>query len=290
MATFVPYKNYFYNQFHGMSSLIVHSVGIEQSSPGFVHGPDVRQFYSLHFCLHGGGTLKTNNKVHKVGVGDLMLIYPHTKVYPKADRQNPWELCWVGFTGGDARLLTDAIGFTPLKPVLPTPTTSRERIEETFREIYGCRGDRPAQIVGMTGKLYTCLSFLMTLTSQAFPHNPGLEYIEPACEYIAANYEKKITVEQIAEAIGVSRSCLYRAFLANMSLSPLDYLTEYRIKASCNLLEKGCYSLKEIAYQCGFTNALYYSKVFKKVMGFAPTSYLDHLSAYRPKVEGSEPN
>jgi AraC-like DNA-binding protein len=75
-----------------------------------------------------------------------------------------------------------------------------------------------------------------------------------------------------------------------MSLSPLDYLTEYRIKASCNLLEKGCYSLKEIAYQCGFTNALYYSKVFKKVMGFAPTSYLDHLSAYRPKVEGSESN
>jgi AraC-like DNA-binding protein len=142
----------------------------------------------------------------------------------------------------------------------------------------------------MTGKLYTCLSFLMTQTSKAFPHNPGLEYIEPACEYIAANYQKKITVEEIAEAAGVSRSSLYRAFLANMSLSPLDYLTEYRVKVSCNLLEKGCRSLKEIAYQCGFTNALYYSKVFKKVMGFPPTNYLDHLSAYRLEVGGSESN
>ncbi|HPZ15368.1 MAG TPA: AraC family ligand binding domain-containing protein, partial [Sphaerochaeta sp.] len=114
MATFVPYKNYFYNQLHGMSSLVVATVGKEQSSPGFVHRPDVRAFYTLHFCIRGKGTLRTSNKTHTVVPGDLMLIYPNVKIYPKADRQDPWELCWVGFTGSDARLLTDAIGFTPL--------------------------------------------------------------------------------------------------------------------------------------------------------------------------------
>ncbi|MGE4585286.1 MAG: AraC family transcriptional regulator [Sphaerochaeta sp.] len=278
MATFVPYKNYFYNQFHGMASLIVCSVGNEQSSPGFVHGPDVRTMYSLHFCLQGGGTLRSNNRVHKVETGDLMLVYPNIKVYPKADHQNPWEMCWVGFTGGDARLLTDAIGFSPLHPVIKTNPSSRARIEETFRDIYSCRGDRPAQIVGMTGKLYTCLSFLMSQTSHAFPHNPGREYIEPACEYIALNYAKKITIEDIATATGVSRSCLYRAFMANLSQSPIEYLSAYRIKVSCNLLEKGELSIKEVAYACGFSNALYYNRVFKKVMGFPPTNYLDHLS------------
>jgi len=91
MATFVPYKNYFYNQLHGMSSLVVATVGKEQSSPGFVHRPDVRAFYTLHFCIRGKGTLRTSNKTHTVVPGDLMLIYPNVKIYPKADRQDPWS-------------------------------------------------------------------------------------------------------------------------------------------------------------------------------------------------------
>lgn len=278
MATFVPYKNYFYNQFHGMSSLIVTTVGTEQSPPGFVHGPDVRAFYTLHFCIKGKGTLRTSNRTHTVVPGDLMLIYPNVKIYPKADRQDPWELCWVGFTGSDARLLTDAIGFTPLKPVMATPHQSHKRIEELFAEIYDNRGDRPALIVAMTGKLYSCLAFLMGQTSKAFVKNPGFEYIEAACEFIAANYEKKISVDEIAQAVGISRSSLYRAFMTNLSMSVQEYLTDYRIKASCNLLEKGELGLKEVAYRCGFANPLYYSQVFKRVMGFPPTRYRDHLS------------
>lgn len=269
-----------------MSSLIVCSVGTEQSFPGFIHGPDVRQCYTLHYCLSGSGTLRTHNKIHKVGVGDLMLIYPHTKVYPKADRQNPWELCGVGFTGGDARLLTDAIGFTPLKPVIPISPKCNEKVIALFEDIYENRGDQPAQVVCMTGKLYICLSYLMTQTKHAFPHNQGVEYVEMASEYIAANYAKKLTIEEIADAVGVSRSCLYRAFLTNTSQSPIGYLTEYRIKAACSLFERGCRSIKEAAYQCGFSNALYFSNVFKKVMGFSPTQYSTHLPASLQKLEG----
>lgn len=261
-----------------MSSLIVTRVGKEQSPPGFVHGPDVRNSYTLHFSLKGGGVLRMGNRSHPVGLGDLLLIYPNVKVYPKADRQDPWELCWVGFTGSDARLLTDAIGFSPLSPVMQTNVQSRPEIQRLFMDIYASRGDRPSQVVEMTGKLYLCLSFLMSQTRKAFPRNPGFEYIEKACDYIANNYQRAITVDEIAQAVGISRSSLYRSFMANMSMSVQDFLTEYRIKASCNLLEDGKLSLKEIAYQCGFANSLYFSQVFKRVMGFPPTRYRDHLS------------
>lgn len=279
MATFVPYKNYFYNQFHGMSSLVVTTVGTEQSPPGFVHGPDVRAFYTLHFCLKGKGVLRTSNKTHPVEVGDLLLIYPNVKIYPKADRQDPWELCWVGFTGSDARLLTDAIGFSPIKPVVQTPLQSRERIASLFGEIYDSRGDRPAQIVAMTGKLYTCISFLMGQTKSAFIQNPGFEYIEAACQYIAEHYSQKMSIDEIAKAAGISRSSLYRAFMNNLSMSVQEYVTDYRIKASCNLLQNGELGLKEVAYRSGFASALYYSQVFKRVMGVPPTHYRNHLSS-----------
>lgn len=278
MATFVPYKNYFYNQFHGMASLVVTAVGKEQSPPGFVHGPEVRPVYSLHFCLKGKGTLRTSNKTHHVGVGDLLLICPNIKVYPKADRQDPWELSWVGFVGSDARLLTDALGLSSLNPVAHTSERSWPKIEKLFEEIYANRGDRPSHIVAMTGALYTCIAYLMEQSCNSFAQAPGFEYIEAALQFIADNYSKKITVDEIAQAAGVSRSCLYRAFMANLSTSVQEYVTEYRVRASCTLLEQGDLGLKEVAYRCGFANALYYSQVFKRVMGVPPTRYRAHLS------------
>jgi len=276
LARFVPYKNYFYNQFHGMSSLVVCSVGCEQSPPGFVHGPNVRKFYTLHYCMKGTGALTMNGKTYTVHPGDLLLIYPNVKVYPKADHRNPWELSWVGFSGSDARLLTDAIGFSPFRPVLSLPAIAN--VHDLIMDIYDHKGDLPAEVVGMTARLYTCFSFLMERTHHAFPSNPGSEYVQRACDFISSHYGEKLTVDDIASHVGVSRSCLYRSFMANMSVSPLDYLTEHRVKASCNLLGQGGLSMKEIAYSCGFSNALYYSTVFKKVMGISPTDYLSHVS------------
>ena len=273
MAKFVPYKNYFYNRLHGMSSLVVTAVGTEQSPPGFVHGPEVRTFHTLHFCLKGSGVLRMNTLEHDVGVGDLMLIYPKIKVYPKADRQNPWELIWVGFNGADARLLTSAIGLSPTSPVVHTNTLDRQRIKQAFDAVYNARGDRPSQIVAMTGALYALLSLLMELSGTPFPYTSGQEYIDPACDFIALNFNRSITVEDIARHVGVSRSCLYRAFINNLSQSPQEYLTSYRIKFSCSLLEQSNLPLKEIAYRCGFSSSLYYSKVFKSVMGVPPSEY-----------------
>ncbi len=278
MATFTPYKNYFYTQFHGLSSMVVTTVGNEQSSPGFIHRPNIRESYTLHFCLEGTGTLTANTRDYPVQVGDLMLIYPGVKIQPQADFDDPWNLCWVGFSGSDARLLTDAVGFSPLQPVISMAPESWERIRSAFFDIYESRGDRPAQLVGMTGKLYSCLSFLMTQTHTPFPRKPGFAYIEPALTYIAENYHKNITVSDIAQAVGISRSSLYRTFRANLAVNVQQYLTEYRIRVSCSLLEDGSIGLKEIAYRCGYANALYYSQVFKRVMGLSPTQYRDHLS------------
>jgi AraC-like DNA-binding protein len=278
MTAFYPYKNFFYNQFHGMSNLVVTTVGHEQSSPGFVHLPDVRKSYTLHFCVKGKGVLRANNLSFPVSVGDVMLIYPNVKIRPQADRKDPWHLYWVGFTGSEARLLTDAIGFSPLKPVIPISHQNWDKTRDAFLDVYEGRGDSPAQIIQMTGKLYCCIAYLMTQTSNPFPRSSGFEYVETACAFIAENYHKRISVLDIAEAAGVSRSCLYRSFVANLSMSPLEYLTDYRIKASCALLDRKNLPLKEIAFLCGFSNALYFSQVFKSVMGISPSLYLKHVS------------
>lgn len=274
--SFTPYKNYFYNKFISLSSLTVCSTGEEQSAPGFIHGPEVRTYYAIHYCLKGTGILKMNGQSFSVHPGDMFLIYPNMKVYPTADLENPWKLAFIGFTGSDARLLTDACGFSPFNPVLDIQ--EKETTYRLMQELYAHRGDRPAEIVSMTAHLYTLLAHLMATTKQAFPHNPGSQYIGPACTYIDNHYQEHISVDDIASAVGISRSALYRAFMANLSTSPIDYLNEHRVKVSTNLLLHKDLSMKEISFACGFNNPLYYSNVFKKFMGMSPTDYRRHQS------------
>lgn len=270
----IPYKNYFYNKFISLSSLTVCSTGIEQSAPGFVHGPEVRSYYTFHYCITGKGVLKMNGGTFPVQEGDLFLIYPSMKVYPIADEESPWELTFIGFTGNDARLLTDACGFSPSSPVQNIP--EKKTTHRMILDIYEHRGDRPAEIVSMTARLYALMSHLMSTTQQRFPHTPGQQYIGPACDYIDDHFQEHISVDDIADAIGISRSSLYRAFMTTMAISPIDYLNEHRVKVSANLLLQKDLTLKEISFACGFSNPLYYSTVFKKFMGMSPTDYRRH--------------
>ncbi len=63
------------------------------------------------------------------------------------------------------------------------------------------------------------------------------QYVLAAIKYIQFNYSHDISVDDIAKAVGVSRSHLYRVFMSNVLYSPIDYLTSYRISEACTCQE-----------------------------------------------------
>jgi YesN/AraC family two-component response regulator len=102
----------------------------------------------------------------------------------------------------------------------------------------------------------------------------GTLSVKKALDYIAENYSHTITVTDIAAHINLSRGRLYQLFLEHISRSPQQYLTEFRIREACSLLEKRTGSIKEISYAVGFENPLYFSTLFKQVTGKSPSAYI----------------
>ena len=86
-------------------------------------------------------------------------------------------------------------------------------------------------------------------------------------EAIGTNYSYPITVEDIADYVGISRSHLFRSFQNYVRKSPKEYLSEYRIKQACHLLKETTLSVSAIAYSVGFGNNLYFSKALKNRRG-----------------------
>ena len=85
-------------------------------------------------------------------------------------------------------------------------------------------------------------------------------------------------IEDLADSMGMGRSMFYRKIKSILSVSPIDFVKDMRVKRSVQLLESGEYTVSEVAYMCGFSSPQYFSRVFKAAMGCTPTDYKENHS------------
>lgn len=100
-----------------------------------------------------------------------------------------------------------------------------------------------------------------------------LESMHRMIGYVQQQYQQKISLNEIAMAGLVSRSACCQIFKKYLNKSPVEYLTEYRISKSVELILGGKNSMTDIAMLCGFGSSSYFAETFHKVLGCTPTEY-----------------
>lgn len=101
--------------------------------------------------------------------------------------------------------------------------------------------------------------------------------INSAIGYISENYSSSIGLQEAASALNVSETHLSRLFKEVTKVNFLYYLNAFRINKSIYLLKNSNINISEIAFNCGFLNPGYYTKIFKRFLGITPTAYRDKL-------------
>lgn len=92
-------------------------------------------------------------------------------------------------------------------------------------------------------------------------------------EYIHNNYNEKITLHKITNAGAVCRSKGCQLFQQYARMTPIAYLTKYRLSKSTELLRDTELSITEISSLCGFQSTSYYISLFKREIGLTPLHY-----------------
>ena len=267
------YKLSFKNQLRTMASLTVYRTGRQQCAPLESRGQEIREFYLIHLVIKGRGTFILNNRSFPVETGDAFLIYPNMPINYIADEEDPWEFWWVGFNGTDAGFLLGATRFSIRNPVISL--SDPDEMRDLLADIYAMRGNLPHETIRMSAGLYSLLSYLIkdneNILGQKQEH--GAAQFHRACDFIAEHYGDPISVVDIAGALGISRSRLYRIFMEQISMPPQNYLTEFRIRRACILLASTEKIIKEISFEVGFKDQMYFSTVFRSVIGMTPTEF-----------------
>ena len=266
------FRRSFRFSFHNSLGLAVYSCGIQKCPPLHSWGPAIRDHYLIHCIVSGHGTFTSLGKKYDLSAGDGFVVVPDRIVSYAADRKDPWEYGWVGFNGAAAKRLMEQTGLLGRAPVFHS---GDKKLETLLQNICNLTCSGPGNEARMESALLMFLAELMDRFGRSpQPHANGYDYVQKAIKFIDYNYSMNIGIGDVAASAGISRSHLYRLFIRNVSMPPNEYLMRYRVNKAAALLETGRLTVGEAAYSTGFSDQLYFSRVFKKYMGIPPSRYM----------------
>jgi len=101
----------------------------------------------------------------------------------------------------------------------------------------------------------------------------GCDRISDAVTYINTHYTGITSVSELADQFGMERRRFAYLFAQSTGMSPVQYITDIRLKIARDLLETTNDPVARIAEYVGYPDSLYFSRLFKKHIGMAPSAY-----------------
>ncbi len=92
-------------------------------------------------------------------------------------------------------------------------------------------------------------------------------------DFMAAHVSKPLSLADVAKIAGLTVTSLCRFYKKKTGYSPLVYMNQLRLRKALELLEKTDMTVKEIVYQCGYSDPNFFFKFFKREMGMTPLEY-----------------
>jgi AraC-like DNA-binding protein len=97
--------------------------------------------------------------------------------------------------------------------------------------------------------------------------------LKAAVGYIQEHYTQTIRLEKLARHLGISESRLIILFKKNTGKTPINYINQVKVNHAKDLLLNSNKTIKETAFELGFQDEFYFSRVFKKLEGISPRDF-----------------
>lgn len=222
-----------------------------------------RQDYHIVFVCEGLCYAVYDGNEYVLKSGDF-IIYP-PNIYQKYAFNDKGKYLWIHFAGRSVNeILEEADLSFGVHRALSVPTAAKVNFESLISYYHGVQNTRLS---------YSFLKLLYNLSELESNSLQIPESISKTISYINSNFERKITLDELADISGYSKSRFMNVFSKAMGMTPIKYLNKLRISCAAELLASDGQSISEIAFACGFDDSLYFSRAFKKAYGISPSEF-----------------
>ena len=247
--------------------------GCYPSAPSHkVHRAEGKRGWSLHYCLHGKGSLELDGKSFAISEGSAFVFPPFTGHTYESDLKHPWSVFWLRFEGSLAEHYTSLLGTTLDKPVVYMPKA--KNLFRLYQQLYAARKMYYSDIDLI--ELSNILGLLLTETLRAIrplslKDSSNAEQIQKSIRFMENNIHRRCTLDDFISVAGMSARHYSRQFLTLMGVSPMHYFLQMKINDANHKLQHTTLSITEIANSLGYSDPLYFSKTFRKAQGISPS-------------------
>jgi AraC-like DNA-binding protein len=223
--------------------------------------------------VSGRGTLRHQGREFPVETGDaVMLCYPHDHL-SKIEPDERWEIFYITLCGRAAlKILREITGC--MGPVFALDAHSRalSLAGNTCAAAIENHIESPRHASELAHLLVASLrdETIGQLQRPTAPRPSSPDFFFEVEQFCLKNLSRPIGVEDMARVAKMSRYYFTRKFGKKRGISPGQFLAALRLDEAKRLLSHGGLTVKEVAMQCGYSDANYFGKVFRKNLGVSP--------------------
>jgi len=231
--------------------------------------------YQLLYQSEGEGTFRSAHIPETtIKAGDIFLLFPGEWHTYHPNEEKGWKSYWIGFKGRNIDDRVKAGFLSPESPIYHVGYSSD--IINLFEEAYKTAVEEAAYhqqtlsgiVNHLIGLMYSLQRNIILNKNQSH-----VEMISRARMRIRESLEDDVTIQQIAEEMGISYSNFRKLFKEFTGISPSMYQQDLRLQHAKELLSATDLSIKEIAYRLNFESPDYFSSKFKIKTGMRPSDF-----------------
>ena len=230
--------------------------------------------YEIYIMIDGKVNYILPEDTYELPSATFLLIKPFT-VHKKVTKSDEYTTFLINFNANIIKkYFTEKAIKQILKPfsTIPYGKLSAHTTEKIVSVAKKLEKTRDKTLIAMSiAEILHILDKSEPLKSTHPPKEDSLDNL--VYEYVANNLDKKITLDNLANALYISKQTLISHFRKYYNTSPMFFAKRVKMNFARSMLLYPEFTIERICEYCGFNNSSYFSKVFRDIFGQTPSEY-----------------
>ena len=225
--------------------------------------------YRVYYIVSGEGILHTKDKNYSLCHGDIFFTTPSFLYF--LESTDDLKYMFISYVGLRGRFIMDQYSINKKNFVFHDYNC----VGDVWVKNFMLADNNNLDMIAESTLLYT----FSIISSRIKKENMDCEkkdIVLSVKKHIDSHYyEPELSLESISGKFSYNKKYISSRFKQKLNIGVSQYISSIRIQNACALMENGETTIKTVAFMCGFSDALYFSKVFKKYMKVSPKEFID---------------